>query len=79
VQEQQIINVKAAAVPTSGVAAAGVSSAPTPLLGEYLTTHGISVLSYAEVIQVAGFLYVVVLLGRMAIPSCKWLIKLVRR
>lgn len=48
-----------------GVGAAGASAAPTPMYGEYLATHGIWLLSYAEWIQVIGAVYVATLLVKM--------------
>lgn len=48
-----------------GVTAAGASAAPSPVYGEYLTTHGVWLLSYAEWIQVIGAIYVATLLGKM--------------
>lgn len=48
-----------------GVSAAGASSAPAPAYGEYLTTHGVWMLSYAEWIQVIGAVYVATLLTKM--------------
>lgn len=50
----------------AGVGAAGASSAPAPIYGEYLTTHGMWLLSYAEWIQVVGAVYVAVLLLKMS-------------
>lgn len=49
-----------------GVGAAGVSATPTTMYGDWLTTHGVGVLSYAEWLQCLGGLYIAVLLGRMA-------------
>lgn len=49
-----------------GLGAAGASAAPTPAYGEYLTTHGVGLLSYAEWIQVIGAVYVLTLLCKMA-------------
>lgn len=48
-----------------GLGAAGASAAPTPAYGEYLTTHGVGLLSYAEWIQVIGAVYVLTLLTKM--------------
>jgi hypothetical protein len=48
-----------------GVSAAGASAAPTPMYGDYLATHGIWLLSYAEWLQVLGGLYVATLLIKM--------------
>lgn len=50
----------------AGVAAAGASSAPAPVYGEFLTTNGFWLLSYAEWLQVLGAVYVVCLLLRMS-------------
>ncbi len=50
-----------------GVVAVGASAAPAPIYGTYLTTHGLSVLSYAEWIQVLGSIYVATLLVKMII------------
>jgi hypothetical protein len=50
------------AVAGTGIAAAGASSAPTPIYGDFLTTHGMWILSYAEWIQVIGSIYVAFLL-----------------
>lgn len=60
---QQAIGNKAVA--TTGVAAAGASSAPTPLYGTFLNDHGLMALSYAEWIQVIGCIYVLTLLYKM--------------
>lgn len=49
-----------------GVGAAGASATPAPVYGEYLTTHGLGLLSYAEWIQVIGAVYVATLLIKMA-------------
>ena len=49
-----------------GVGAAGASATPAPVYGEYLTTHGLWLLSYAEWIQVIGAIYVATLLVKMA-------------
>jgi len=51
------------AVHSTGVAAAGASSAPAPFYGDFLTTHGVWLFSYAEVIQILGAVYVFCLLG----------------
>ena len=60
------------AVAGSGVAAAGASSAPTPIYGDYLTTHGAGLLSYAEWIQVLGSIYVAFLLAGGLVRLAKW-------
>jgi len=49
----------------AGVSAAGASAAPTPMYGDYLTAHGVWLLSYAEWLQVLGGLYVATLLVKM--------------
>jgi polyferredoxin len=59
-----------------GVGAAGASAAPAPVYGEYLTTHGLGLLSYAEWIQVIGAVYVATLLARM---FCGWIGRRVKR
>lgn len=52
-----------------GVTAAGISTAPTPwygaVSGNYLDTHGIISLSWAEWIKVLGAIYILVLLIKM--------------
>ena len=45
-----------------GLTAAGSITAPTPMYGNYLTTHGLELLSYAECMQVLGSVYVAYLL-----------------
>ena len=47
---------------TKGSIAAGGITAPTPLYGSYLTTHGFELLSYAECLQLLGSVYVAFLL-----------------
>ncbi len=47
---------------TGAVGAGGAVTAPTPeVLGPFLTTHFIGVLSYAEIIQIIGAIWVVFL------------------
>jgi len=70
---------KAVVVASSGTVAAGASSAPTNLYGEYLTANGIYFLSYAEWIQVLGAIYVFTLLCRTVVwPIIKKLKGLLR-
>jgi len=51
----------------TGVVAVGASAAPTPIYGEFLTSHGFYALSYAEWIQVLGSVYVATLLVKMLV------------
>jgi len=53
------------AIHGTGVAAAGASAAPAPMYGDFLVTHGMGILSYAEWLQVLGSIYVGVLLIKM--------------
>jgi hypothetical protein len=56
-------------VMVSGVAASGAAVTPTeylnavfaPVTGKYLATHGVGVLSFTEIIQIAGAIWVVCL------------------
>ena len=50
---------------TTGIVAAGVSSAPTPMYGDFLATHGLGLLSYAEWFQILGSIYVCFLLFKV--------------
>jgi len=47
----------------TGVAATGASVAPVPLYGDFLSTHGVLILSYAEMMQILASVYVFCLLG----------------
>jgi len=60
---------------TTGVTAAGASSTPVSVYGEWLLTHGIGVLSYAEIIQLLGAAYVLTLLLKMmgVFKLIKWI------
>lgn len=49
-----------------GLTATGASAAPAQVYGQYLTTHGIFILSYAEWIQILGAFYVAYLLLKVA-------------
>jgi len=46
----------------TGVAASGGVVAPTTLYGEFLTTHGLWLLSYAELMKIVGTFYILFLL-----------------
>ena len=50
----------------TGVIAVGAGATPTPIYGDFLATHGVLFLSYAECIQVLGSVYVASLLIKMA-------------
>ena len=67
----QTITAKAVVLNTTGITAAGVSSAPTSMYNEYLTSNGLGVLSFAEIIQLVGFVYVLCLLIKTLIPVFK--------
>ena len=58
-------------VNTSGVLAVGSSAAPPEVFPSYLTTHGLGVLSYAEMIQLVGGIYVTLLLCNLLKPYIK--------
>lgn len=67
VTADQVVNhVNDRVMVSTGITAAGASSAPAETYGTFLATHGIFVLSYAECIQVLGATYVVFLLVKTA-------------
>ena len=59
---------------TGGLAGGAAVTAPIPeVLGPYLTTNHIGLISYAEVIQIAGFLWIVCLSLKAIIKGVIWL------
>ena len=56
----------------SGVVASGGALTPTHSYGSYLVNNGFEVLSYAECIQIAGFCWIMCLLGKtILVPALK--------
>lgn len=55
-----------------GIGAAGGIATPDQVYGNYLTTHGIGVLSYAECLKIFGAVYILFLMIGMGFKAVKW-------
>lgn len=65
-----------------GLTAVTAATAPTvgPVYGDYLISHGIGLLSFSEIIQVIGSVYVLFLLSRAILSAsiCKSLVSKIK-
>ena len=52
-------------VHSTGIVATGVSSAPAETYGNYLSTNGFLLLSYAEWMQIIGCVYIIFLIFKL--------------
>ncbi len=75
-----VISLKAIFLAASGTLAAATSYVPAHVFGQFLTTNGMGILSYAEWLQVLGGIYVFSLLIRTVVwPCIKPIIDLIRK
>jgi len=60
---------------TVNVGAAGTAATPTEIFGQYLTTHGIYFLSYAELFQILAATWILILIFKAArvMHFIKWI------
>jgi len=56
-----------------GTGAAGGVVTPTPVYGDFLTTHGIWVMSIAEWMKVVGTIYIILLIISLIIKTASYI------
>lgn len=64
-----------------GVSSTGVVVAPEEMFGEFLTTHGVWLLSYSEWMKVLGSIYILFLLIKLLseVKAVKAIYKFIKR